>query len=277
MAISFLQNIPADTVRRHLSKITDEVGRTYERIASGKRINHSSDDAAGLTIAESLEGRIRSMGQAKRNALDAMSMVQVAEGGMNEVGNILIRMRELAIQSASDSVGSRERHYLSLETEQLKSELTRLANATRFFDTDLLNGKGRNFTFQIGPDDNEHNRISYDASKINLTAEALNVDSVDLTEQDEARDSLQYIDQALYKLGEPRAELGAIQSRVQSITQQLSIGEETLTAAKSRIMDADLAEETTELVRQQILQRAAVAALSQANSMPQQALRLLEF
>lgn len=275
MAISFLQNLPALAVQRRLAEVVDKTQDTMERVASGKRILRAGDDAAGLSIGENIEGRVKSVRRAQKNAMEAISLVQVAEGGMNEVSNILIRLRELAIQAASDSVSGRERALIELEARQLEQELDRLAYSTKYFGTELLSGNGREFSFQVGPDNDEFNVIKYDTRSIDLKASTLGIDDVSLTDKDDARDSLGVIDEALLKLGKPRAEIGAIQGRIQTAISQLGVQEETLTAAHSRIMDADLARESTELVRLQVQQRAAAAVLAQANQLPMQALKLL--
>ncbi len=276
MPISLLTNTSALTAKRNLDEASEQLSNSLERLASGKRINHAKDDAAGLSISNSLEAQARSLSQAQRNSLDAASLAQVAEGGMNEVSNILIRMRELAIQSASDTVGDKERELLQVEGTELRHELSRLAESTKYLGTPLLNGKGQDFVFQIGPDNNEHNRISYSASDIDLRPSTLGVDDINLAARDDARDSLDTIDTALQRLGKPRAQLGAVQERIHSIARQLSHQEETLTTAKSRIMDADLATEASTAATESVRVRAGTSVLAQANSLPALALRLLE-
>ncbi len=276
MPISLLTNTTALSVNRNLEESNRELSKSLERLSSGKRINHAGDDAAGLTISDTLEARIRSLGQANRNTLDAISLAQVAEGGMNEVSNLLLRMRELAIQSASDTVGDRERELLQLEVSELNQELNRLAESTQYLGSPLLNGKGSDFVFQVGPDNNENNRISYSASQIDLRPGSLGVDGVDLSNRDDAAGAIESLDGALQKLGRPRAQLGAIQERMHSITRQLGSQQEGLTIAKSRILDADLAAEASSAVRAQVQLKAATAVMVQANSLPSLALRLLE-
>jgi flagellin len=276
MPISILTNNPALAAKRNLEESTEQLGKALERLASGKRINRSGDDAAGLTISDTLEARLRSLGQANRNTLDAVSLAQVAEGGMNEVSNLILRMRELAIQSASDTVGDRERELLQLEASELRAELERLAESTRYLGTPLLNGQGRDFVFQIGPDNNEFNRISYSASQIDLRPGTLGVDDVDLGERDNAQSAIETLDNALQRLGKPRAQLGAVQERMHSITRQLGSQTEGLTAAKSRILDADLAQEASDALKAQVRMKSATAVMAQANALPAIALRLLD-
>jgi flagellin len=276
MPISLLTNVPSLNVKRHMDESSDKYATAAERLASGKRINKAGDDAAGLSISFGIESRIRSLQQARRNAFDALSMMQVAEGGMNEVGNLVIRLRELAIQSASDNVSDKEREMLELEASQIKMEVDRLSESTRFFDTPLLNGTGKNFTFQIGADNNEHNRIEYNTAALDLRTDTLGLGNVELKSSGEALDSLEYIDEALKKMNVPRAQVGAIQSRFNAITQHLAVYEETLTSANSRIRDADIAKETADIVKAQVLQRAGIAVLAQANMQPTAVLRLID-
>lgn len=275
MALTILSNLASLNTKRHLEESSDKFAQAAERMATGKRINKSGDDAAGLSISTSIEGQVRSIQQARRNAQDALSLIQVAEGGMNDVNNLVVRLRELAIQAASDNVGDSERNMIQFEVDQVKQEIDRLSAATKFFDTSLLDGKGRNFVFQIGPDNNENNRIEYDASKLNLSTSALGLSGVDLSDISSARNSLEAIDESVKKIAEPRSHLGAIQNRLNSISSSLSVYEENMTAARSRILDADIAKESAEAVKAQVLQKAGVAVLAQANMTPALALKLL--
>jgi len=276
MAISLLTNLPAINIRHHLNDGEKELSTAMERLASGRRINRVGDDAAGLAISESIEARIRSIRQAGRNAQDAISLLQVAGSGMHEIGNILIRLRELSTQAGSDNVGESEREMLNIEAQQLISEIDRIAHSTKYLDTYLLNGTGRDFIFQIGPDADENSQLSYDASQIDVRASALGVDGVDLTERDSAIDGLQALDASVSQLHAPQALLGALQSRMSVAIKHLETYDENLTAASSRIRDADFAKETTALVRGQVRQRAAIAVLSQANMLPMHVLKLIE-
>ena len=260
-----------------MERSSDKFAEAAEKIASGRRINKAGDDAAGLSISFSLESRIRSIQQARRNAFDALSMMQVAEGGMNEVGNLVVRLRELAIQASSDNISDKEREMLQLEAAQIRTEVERLSEATRFFDTPLLNGRGKTFTFQIGPDNDEWNRIEYNTSNLDLRASTLGIDDIDLKSVDSARDAFNTVDQALKKLGVPRAEVGAMQSRFMALTNNLAMYEETMTAAKSRILDADVARESAELVKASVLNKAGLSMVAQANLQPHAVLKLLDY
>jgi flagellin len=276
MAISLLSNQAVINARRHMETTSRMFGEASERLASGKRINKSGDDAAGLAISQAMEGKIRSMQQARRNAQEALSLMQVAEGGMNEVSNLLVRLRELSIQAASDTIGDKERTMLELENKQIKEEIDRLANATEYFGTSLLNGQGKEFTFQIGPDNSEANRLEYSTASLDLRASSLGIDGASLSDSSSALDALSQVDEAITKLNTPRAEVGAMQTRFNSIVNNLFIYEENMSAAKSRIVDADIAQETAKAVQASILQRAGAAVIAQANTMPALALKLLD-
>ena len=276
MSISVLTNMPSVNVKRHLGTSSEAFQTAAERIASGRRINRPMDDAAGLSMSYSLEAKIRSISQARRNSLEALSMIQVAEGGMNEVGNLIVRLRELSIQAASDTISDREREMLELEVTQIKEEVDRLAEATRYFDTPLLNGAGKQFVFQIGIENTDANRLTYDASAIDVRSSKLGVDGVSLKTVDDARDSFEAVDEALKRMNLPRAAVGALQSRMHAIANNLESYEENMIAAKSRIVDADLAKESGEAIKAQVLQRSGIAILTQANQLPTMALKLLE-
>jgi len=276
MPISLLSNQAALNARRHMEETNRVQSDAIERLASGKRINKSGDDAAGLAISSVMEGKIRSIAQARRNAQEALSLMQVAEGGMNEVSNLVTRLRELAIQAASDTIGDKERQMLELENRQIQQEVDRLANATEYFGTNLLNGSGKNFTFQIGPDNSDANRLEYSTSNLDLRASSLGVDGISLTDSGSALSALESVDNAITKLNVPRAEVGAMQTRLQSITNNLFIYEENMSAAKGRILDADIAQETAKAVQGAVLQKAGAAVLAQANTAPALALKLIE-
>lgn len=276
MPISFLTNTGAMTVGRYLTQTTEAYQKAAERVASGRRINRSLDDAAGLAISSRLEVRIRSTQQAQRTAMDALSLIQVAEGGMTEISNILSRLRELSIQAGSDNLSDDERGLLNFEAEQLIKEIDRLAESTTYSGNKLLNGSGEELNFQIGVENTENDRITYDASSVDVRSSTLGVDAIELNDRDSALEGLEVIDNAITKAQGSRAQLGAIQARIHPIVNNLRNYEENLTAANSRIRDADLATESTELVRTQVQQKATVAILAQANFAPALALKLIE-
>jgi flagellin len=249
---------------------------TVQRLASGSRIVQASDDPAGLAISDSLEATIRSMGTATRNAQDGVSLIQVYEGGTNEITNMLVRMRELAIQSASDSIGDRERAMLDNEVQQLKQEIDRLASSTRFNGQQLLSGETINLEFQVGSNNEaDIDRIRFNPGDTNLKVDALGVSDFNVADRDDARNGLDKLDEALTTVNEIRARVGASQSRLLTTISAQQIYTENLMAAKSRIRDADMAKETTALTRDSILRQAGVAVLTQANQTPALALSLL--
>jgi flagellin len=247
-----------------------------EKLASGQRINKSADDAAGLAISENLNGSIRSFQQSGRNAQDGISFIQVAEGGMNEVSNMIIRLRELGVQAASDTIGQNERGYLDREAQQLKLEVQRIASGTEYNGTKLLNGDGDKLDFQIGIKNDEFlDRISYDPGATNITTDSLGIDGIDISEKDGAQNSLDSLDKALIVLNTNRASLGALQNRLTSTIANADIAVENFTAAKSRIRDADFGQVSADLARDTVKTQATTSVLAQANSMTGMALKLL--
>jgi flagellin len=277
MGLRINTNVPSLVAQRNLRGNRVLLDRTLERLSSGSRINHAGDDAAGLAISETLRAQIRGLGQAERNAQDGISLIQVAEGGLSEISNILIRMRELGVQAASDTVGPRERKFLDTEFQQLGEEIDRIANSTEFNGNPLLNGNGSTFEIQIGTKNNPLvDRIKlFDpyASNVNLVSLGINLSSV--ADKTSAQNCLASIDQALNSTVGIRAEFGAMQNRLQSVINNLSVNKENMTAANSRIRDADLAEETSEMTKAQILNQAGVSVLSQANASMKSVLGLL--
>ena len=263
--------------QRNLSRTTGDLQKTFQRLSSGNRITSAADDSAGLAISENLNAQIRSLKQAERNTNDGISFVQVAEGGLSEVGNILVRLRELSIQASSDTIGDRERGFIDKEYQSLKQEVDRIANTTNFNGTPLLNGKApkNDLEIQVGARNNEADRIKFAVNDYDVRADALGIAGITSKSVDSARDSLDQLDEAISKVTGARAGLGAMQNKLQSTTNTISIAKENLSAARSRIADADIAEEATALSQKQILQQAGVAVLAQANSSPTLALKLL--
>jgi flagellin len=277
MGLRINTNVPALVAQRNLRTTKASLDRSLERLSSGSRINHAGDDAAGLAISESLRAQIRGIGMAERNAQDGVSLVQVAESAMGEVSNILIRLRELGVQSASDTIGPEERKFLDLEFQQSLAEIDRIANSTEFNRVPLLNGSASTFEVQVGTRNNPGvDRIKLfdgNSADINIVALGLNLTSV--ADKLGAQNSLATIDTALQSVTSIRASFGAMQNRLQSIITNLTVSKENLSAANSRIRDADLAEETTELTKNQILQQSGISVLGQANSSTKAALSLL--
>ncbi|MBI2607066.1 MAG: flagellin FliC [Deltaproteobacteria bacterium] len=277
MGLRISTNLASIASQRVLSKNQEEGSKSMTRLASGDRITSAADDAAGLSISERLRGQIKSVQQAQRNANDGISFVQVAEGSLGEVSNSLIRMRELAIQASSDTVSDRERGFIDQEIQQLKIEIDRIADSTNFNGTQLLNGESEKdaLEFQVGAFNRPSDRINYKVSEFNVKTDNIGIDDTNVTEIDSARDALGQVDAALDKINGYRASLGAMQNRLHSTSNSLGIANESLSAANSRIRDTDIAAESAELVKRNILNSASVAVLAQANQVPAQALRLL--
>jgi len=277
MGLRINSNIAAMATTRVLSHSADDQKKTYQKLASGQRITEAGDDSAGLSISENLRSQIRSMGQAERNANDGISFAQVAEGGLTEIGNMMVRMRELAVQASSDTVGEKERGFIHKEVESLVQEVDRIANSTNFNGTQLLNGKSEKGTleFQVGIRNNEADRIQFDTKSNDVRAASLGIDGLDYRSIDSARKALEQVDDATNKVFSTRANLGAMQNKLHSTVNSIGVSKENLTQARSRIADTDMATETSELVRGNILQSAGISVLAQAKQAPMAALKLI--
>lgn len=276
MGLRINTNIASQTVQKNLREVSNESNESLQRLSSGKRISKSSDDAAGLAIATNLEAQTRGLRQATRNANDGISLVQVAEGGLQESTNILVRLRELSIQAASDTVGDKERGYLDMEYQQLVKEVDRIAESTTFNGTHLLNGEGGgSLDFQVGAFSGEQNRITFDSAATDASASSLGVSSTGVADKGDALDSIAQIDEAIDKISGQRANLGSIQSRLNTSVSNLEIQTLNQDAARSVIQDADVALETSKMASNNVIKNAGIATLSQANSHPNNALRLL--
>ncbi len=274
MSLRINSNIAALTAARRLGQAQRTAENAMDSLATGSRFSRASNDPAGLAVAQTLQAQIQSNRAAQRNTDQAISLVQVAEGGLNEQNNILIRLRELAVQSASDTLSDTEREFLDLEFQELKSELDRIGKTTQFGSKKLLVGSGESFDFQVGINKGEENVVKYQL-KTDTTADGLGIDDLEVGEQDEALDSLAKIDDALIKTVGARADFGAIQSRLQFAQTNSEIQDENMSAARSRIADTDIARATGELVRSQIATQVATAVLSQANQSPESVIRLI--
>lgn len=277
MGLRINTNIPALIAQRNLRVTRNSLDRSLERLSSGSRINHAGDDAAGLAISESLRAQIRGISQAERNAQDGISLVQVAESAMAEVSNILIRMRELGVQAASDTIGENERRFVDVEFQQLLEEIDRISNSTEFNGVTLLNGTASSFEVQVGTKNNPNiDRVKlFDSNSADINVVALGLNMTSVSDKMSAQSSLAGIDKALSSVTAIRAEFGAIQNRLQTVISSIMVSKENLAAANSRIRDADLAEETTELTKNQILMQSGIAVLGQANSTLKSALNIL--
>ena len=276
MGMRISTNISAVNAQRTMSQSQRAIGKSMEQLASGSRINKAADDAAGLAISEGMKSQIRSLGQAQRNANDGISMVQTAEGGLNEVSNILTRMRELGIQASSDTIGDTERGFLNKEVQQLKAESQRITQTTKFGNAKLIDGSGDKFDFQVGiGNDAEADRITYNASETNASIDNLGIAGFDFSSKEGAQEALAKIDKAQTQVNGFRAGLGALQNRLTSTVDNLGVQNENISAANSRIRDTDVAAATAESARNQVLMAANTSVLSQANSMPNAAMKLI--
>lgn len=269
-------NISAIQAQSPLQKVSREIEESTAKLSSGQRITKAADDAAGLAISEKLKAEIRSSKQANRNANDGISLIQTAEGGLNESSALLTRMRELAIQAASDTLSDADRSKSSLEYQGLKSELERISRTTEFNGTKLLNGTGPKLDFQVGVGSNNfEDQISYNTSQMNAGIEALGVSSSMITTKASAQQSLSKIDSAINKISGQRSILGSLQNRLSSTSNNLYVYSENMSASNSRIRDVDYAEETAKQAKNNIISTAGTAVLAQANTSGQGALKLL--
>jgi flagellin len=276
MGLRINTNVASLSAMRTLANTKQALDGSLERLSSGSRINRSGDDAAGLAISENLRAQIRGFRQAKRNAQDGVSMIQVTEGGLNEISNMIIRLRELAIQAASDTVGDKERSFTDREFQALKSEMQRISDATSYNGTPLLNGKAGVFEIQVGNYNNPMNdRVVYNAENANVTLESLGLVGESVATKVGAQTTLSALDDSLMKVNSVRADLGAMQNRLQSTINNLAVSDENLSAANSRIRDADLASEVSDMTKNNILMQAGISVLGQANQQAQAALKLL--
>lgn len=276
MGLRINTNVASLNAQRNLRGTRLSMNKSLEKLSSGQRINRAGDDAAGLAISENLKAQIRGLKQAERNAEDGVSLVQIAEGALSEVSSILIRLRELAVQAASDTIGATERKFLNVEFEQLTSEMDRIANSTEFNRVPLLNGTGAVFDIQIGTrNDPISDRLTFDASSADVNVAALGLNLASVADKISAQNSLSSIDQAIISVSGIRADFGALQNRLQSTINNIAVSVENLSAANSRVRDTDVAAETAELTRQNILMNAGVSVLSQANSSTKSALSLI--
>ena len=307
MGLRVRTNVQSLIAQRHMMMSGEDITKSTERLASGYRINKGADDAAGFAISEVLRADVRGLAQARRNANDGISLVEVAEGGLSEINNIMVRLRELSVQAASDTIGQRERGYLNQEFFQLKDEIDRIASSTEFNGTRLLTGSreipeelrthhnpppleiqvGKNYFKEADAltHPNPTNIIRIDMSNLNAftggegslgLGSAQSEDGTRIDSKVGAQTSLGKIDDALEKVARYRSELGAVQNRLEKADKSIAVQSESLTAARSRIKDVDFASETAALTQSRILQQAGAAVLAQANQQPEIALKLLQ-
>lgn len=273
MVMSIQTNVASLNAQKNLFQTQMKLESSMSRLSSGFRITKAGDDAAGLGVSSNLVAQIRSYGQASRNAADGVSVVQTAEGALAEVTNILTRMRELAMQSASDGIRDTERAYVQTENAALIEEIDRIANTAEFNGVNLLNSAATTLDFQVGIRDTANDVISITTTDAQATA--LGVNALDMSTKAGASASLAAIDTALQTVSNTRSDFGAVGNRLSSVMTTIQNASENLSAANSRIRDVDVAEETSAMTRSNVLMQAGVSVLAQANQSPQVALKLL--
>ena len=276
MGFRIATNTQSISAQRSLNTTREAQNRSLEKLSAGERIVRAGDDAAGLAISEKLKAEIRSNKQATRNANDGISLVQTAEGGLNEVQNILIRLRELTMQSATDTLGDVERSFTDKEVQNLTQELQRIADTTKFNGKQLLSGVGPALELQIGTNNNpEQDRMIYDPKNSDATLQTLGLTGMSVATKEASQGNLEKIDTAIRMVSDNRAGFGALQNRLQSTINNLMVYEENLASANSRIRDVDVASESAELTKRNILATAGTSMLAQANSNSMMALKLI--
>lgn len=276
MGMRITTNVPALNAQKNMVQNSREMQKSMTQLSTGSRITKAGDDAAGLAISENIKATIRSYGQASRNANDGISMIQTAEQGMGEVSNIITRLRELGVQAASDTIGETERGFINKEVEAMKAEIQRVAESTSFGSRKLLDGTGGTYDLHIGISANEATDwISYDSSVSNVQADNLGISDLDFTSKEGARAGLAALDTAQSNVNGSRATLGALQNRLTTTIDVLGTMNENMSAANSRIRDADVAASSSDLARNNVLLQGTTATLAQANALPQMALKLI--
>ncbi|MDO9181777.1 MAG: flagellin [Bacteriovorax sp.] len=276
MGLRIATNIASQSVQKNLKEVSNAGNAQLEKLSSGKRITKASDDAAGLAIATNLEAQTKGLRQATRNANDGISLVQTAEGGLNETSNILVRLRELTVQAASDTVGEKERGFLDKEYQQLTKEVDRISDSTTFNGSQLLNGKGKGtMDFQVGAFAGEQNKISFDSNETNSSSSSIGIDGTGIVSKDDALTAISSVDKAIETVSGQRANLGSIQSRLGSTVKNLETQTINQDSARSVIQDVDVAEASAARASNSVVKNAAVSTLAQANQIPNSALRLI--
>lgn len=276
MGLRINTNVASLAVQKNLKSADQVQTEEFAKLASGKRINKSADDAAGLAISKKMEAEVRGLKAAGRNANDGISIVQVAEGGLGETSSILTRLRELSIQAASDTIGEKERGYLNTEYSQLVQEVDRIAKSTTFAGKELLSGHSEGqMDFHVGAYAGKDNQIQFDPSQTDARSESLGIEGTNILSKKDAQNNLSRLDDAIDKVSGYRANLGALQSRLQSTINNLDTRVLNTEAARSRIEDVDVAESTAQIASAQVKKQAGVSTLAQANALPSSALRLV--
>lgn len=274
MGLRINTNVPSLAAQRQLGQSQRKMDGAMKALASGNRFDNPGESAADHSISEHLRGQIAGTRSARMNAENAMSFIQIAEGGLNEQNNLLIRMRELSVQAASGTYSDDEREFLNTEFEQLNQEIDRIALTTQFGSNKVLSGENREYEFQVGAYKGDENVITYKADA-DTRSSALGVDSLTIGDQYDARDALESIDEALTKIGSARSSFGAIQSRLDSTINHAGVQIESLEAARSRIGDTEIAGATSNMYKQQALQQYQLAVLNEANRFPASVIKLI--
>lgn len=275
MGLRINTNVSSLNAQRSLSRATEALNTSFRRLSTGQRVATASDDAAGLAISERLRARIRSTEQASRNAQDGISLVQTAEGAMQESNSMLIRMRELAVQANNGTMSVADRDTLQAEFAALVQEIDRVASATNFNTINLLDGSVASLTLQVGADTTA-GIDTLTVSLTSITTTTLGITALDIGSTGSATSAIAAIDSAINSVSQGRGNLGAVQNRLLGLISNLGVSVENLSAAESRIRDVDVAAETAALTKNTIIQQAAISILAQANSQPQSALALLQ-
>jgi flagellin len=278
MALSVRTNVASIRAASMLNRTQGNLTSSLERISSGLRVNRAADDAAGLSVASRMNADNTSIKQAIRNANDGVSMVQTAEGSLNEIYNILVRMRELSVQASNETYNSTDRSQMNTEFNQLVNEISRIASVAQFNRTQILKSTSTQFTIQLGIFNNSDNQIQINLSTIAATLKALGLGTVaasGITTIANAATSITTLDKALNAVNSRRAYLGAVQNRLENALNEATNYSENLASSASQILDVDYAEESSRMTRYQIMQQAGVAALGQAKAIPQSVVSLL--
>ncbi|MEW9124788.1 MAG: flagellin [Thermotaleaceae bacterium] len=268
-------NLMAMNTHRQLGIANGAGAKSMEKLSSGFRVNRAGDDAAGLSISEKMRAQIRGLNQASRNAQDGISLIQTAEGALNETHAMLQRMRELAVQAGNDTNAAEDRDAIQAEIDELVSEIDHIAESTTFNGINLLNSDVTDFTLQIGYSDQDYDKLTVDLEALKSDAGTLGVDALDVTTAADATAAITALDAAIQTVSATRSTLGANQNRLEHTIKNLDTSAENLQASESRIRDVDMAKEMMEFTKQNILQQASTAMLAQANQAPQGVLQLL--
>lgn len=276
MGLRIGTNVPAYRMQQSMRVTRRDLDRAMQRLSTGYRINKAADDVAGTAISDTFRGQMRGMSKASQNAQDGISLMQIAEGSLGEVNNILVRMRELAMQSSTDTIGDRERQLVEIEYSNMLEEIDRIAETTQFNGIPLLSGQGRVMDFQVNTKNSAlGDRVSFDAGKADIRTTTMGLDMTGAMDKQTAQESLEVIDQAIRHVVETRASFGALTNRLTSTIENLSASLENSAAANSRIRDADIAAESSELAKRNIMLQAGTSMLAQANQQGNLALNFL--